>query len=160
MGEADMPRNRYRPGDFQFNYFEVVVQPKDGCNDPPQTFVSRLPKGLNPSPDLLLAEANLIDLVPLTPTELAYYLGVELKQIEDWIEAGEVKTIKSNGATRIPFSEYERRVKGAQGLQKLKEDRRMRVSITGLIHEGCVVENGYRDGYPVFATPEQVARKG
>jgi hypothetical protein len=148
-----------RSFDLQSNYFEVTIEPQEGNTGPSQTFIARVPKGSTPNPETWPPDTTLIELIPLTPTELADFLGVRLSKVEEWIRAREVTTVDYNGATRIPFWEYERRAKGARGLRELQKWREMRVSFTALVHEGRVVENGYRNGHPVFATHEQAALK-
>jgi hypothetical protein len=142
---------------FRSDYFEVMLEPSKKGTGPSRTLIARIPIGSTPSLEALLTESNHIELVPLTPTEVAYYLGVELKQVDDWIQAGEITTVDYSGSKRIPFWEYEQRATTAGRVKKLKEMRGTRVAITGLIHEGLLVENGFRDGHPVFAAPDQVA---
>jgi excisionase family DNA binding protein len=152
-----MSRTSINKNEFHSEYYEVVVEPYEQGIGHRKTYLAASPKATNHGAECS-DNVNLIELVPLTPTELADYLGVTLPQVEEWMRSGEVTTVDVNESLRIPFFEYERRVKGKHGLKKLKSMREMRSAITGLIHEGLLVEDGYRDGYIVFTTPEQPTR--
>jgi len=92
--------------------------------------------------------------LPLTPKELADYLGVPLTRVEEWIRTQAVKTVDVNGSVRIPFFEYERRAKGRRGIEMMSKRRKMRLYLTVLVYQGDIVERGYRNGHPVFVASE------
>jgi len=88
--------------------------------------------------------------MPLTTSELADYLGVSRARVQAWITTNAVKTVSVGDSIRIPFSEYERRVRGRRNLALMKKRLEMRLYLTVLINEGSIVERGYRNGHPVF----------
>jgi len=92
--------------------------------------------------------------LPLTPQELADYLGVPLTRVEEWMRTHAVMTVDVNASVRIPFFEYERRVKGKRGIERMRKRRKMRLYLTVLVDQGHVVERGYRNGHPVFVASE------
>lgn len=122
--------------DLRSNYLEVVIESTEKGAGPSRTLDACVPTGTAPNLEALLTDSNLIELVPLTPAELADYLGVKLKLVEEWVRTGEVTTVEYGGSMRIPFWEFERRATAAGRGKKTGGDARNAGSRYGIDPRG------------------------